>query len=221
MAAQDVEHVQHQIAKIAGVQLPQPLLIAGIERRAAAIGIGLVFHRIEIGRIEPAVLPAVDQPGKLACGPALLVELRLGDQRLEHPQLIVGVDDGEIVLEPHQFGMAAQHLGADRMEGAEPRQALCCRAEMVRDALAHFLGRLVGEGDAQDLRGVGAPGRDQMGKAGGECGGLAGASACQHQHRAFGRQHSGALRRVQPCGIGRHRIGRCGGGGQVAAHGLT
>ena len=217
---QDGQHVQHQIAEIAGVQLLKALLIAGIEGGALAVGVGLVLGCIEIGWAEAAVLPAVDQPGQLARGPALIVKLGLGDQLLQQAQLIVGVDDGVIVLQPDELGMAAQHLGADRVEGAEPRQALGRRAQVVRHALAHLARGLVGEGDAQNLRRVGAARRHQMRKPGGERRGLPCASAREHQHRALCRKHGGALRRVQPRGIGRHRLGGSGGGGQGLAHRL-
>ncbi len=63
MRAEDVEHVQHQIAEIAGVERLQPVLIQLVELLSAAIGIAFVLYRIEIARVEPAVLPAVDQPG--------------------------------------------------------------------------------------------------------------------------------------------------------------
>ncbi len=58
-----------------------------------AVGIGLVLDRIEVRGIEAAVLPAVDQPGKLPRGPALLVEILGLDQLLEQAQLIIGVHD--------------------------------------------------------------------------------------------------------------------------------
>ena len=41
-----------------------------------------------------------------------------------------------------------------------------------------------------------------MGEAGGQRGGLAGAGAGEDQHRAFGRQHGLALRRVEAGEIG-------------------
>ena len=44
--------------------------------------------------------------------------------------------------------------------------------------------------------------RDQMGEAGGQRGGLAGAGAGKHQHWSFGGQHRFALRRVQAVQIG-------------------
>ena len=45
-------------------------------------------------------------------------------------------------------------------------------------------------------------GGDQMGEAGGQRGGLAGAGAGEDEHRPFGRQHRLALRRVQALQIG-------------------
>ena len=65
---------------------------------------------IEIGGGEPAVLPLVDEPGELARRPAFLVEPLGLDQLLEHAELIVGVEDGEIALEADEFGVAAKHL---------------------------------------------------------------------------------------------------------------
>ena len=70
------------------------------------------------------------------------------------------------------------------------------------DALLHLARRLVGEGDGEDLARPGLAGGDQVGEAGGQRGGLAGAGAGQHQHRALGRQHRLALRRVEAGEIG-------------------
>ncbi len=102
--------------------------------------------------------------------------------------------------------MAAQHLGADRMESAEPRHALDRIADDAADAFAHLARRLVGEGDREDLGRPGAAGGDEMGEAGGQRRGLAGAGAGEDQHRAFGGQHGLALRGVEAAeiaGLGR------------------
>ena len=218
MVTQDVEHMQHQVAEIAGVQFLQPRLIASIKRRTLAIGVSLVLDRIEVNRIEPSVLPAIDQPRQLARGPALFIKISLRDQLFEQPDLIIGVDDGVIALQPRQFGMAAQHLGADRMEGAQPRDAFRTGAKVVRHPFMHFARGLVGECDAQDLRRVSPPGRHQMRQPRGQRCRFARPRTCQHQHRAFGRQHGGALRRVQLCGVGRNSIARRRGGGQGVGH---
>ena len=74
--------------------------------------------------------------------------------------------------------------------------------ESLRDALVHLARGLVGEGDGEDLARPGFAGRDQMGEPRGQCGGLAGAGAGEHEHRAFGRQYGLALRRVQALQIG-------------------
>src|SRR3546814_8413335 len=75
---------------------------------------------VDIGGGEPLVLPLIDQPGELAGGEALFVEIGGGDELLQQAKLIVGVEDREIAVEPDQLGVAAEHLRADRVEGAEP-----------------------------------------------------------------------------------------------------
>ena len=92
--------------------------------------------------------------------------------------------------------MAAQHAGAQRVEGAEP-QPLGGAAEHGGDALAHLAGGLVGEGDGQHLAGKGAAGQQDMGEAGGQHAGLAGAGAGQHQQRAVHGLDGFALLGVQ------------------------
>ena len=197
LGAEDVQHVQQQVAEVAGVERLQPRLVERVELGAAAVGVGLVLDRIDLIGSPAAVLPAVDQPGELARRPALLVELGGGDQLLEQAQLVVGIDDRVVRLQPDQLGVAAQHLGRDRVEGAEPRHALDRAARQRADPLAHFARGLVGEGDAEDLARPGLLRRDEISEAGGQRGGLAGAGAGQHQHRPLGGQHGLALRRVQ------------------------
>jgi hypothetical protein len=93
----------------------------------------------------------------MARRPALVVDVLGLDQLLEQPLLVVGVDDREVGFQAHQFGMAAQDLGADRVEGAEPAHALDLRAEHDADPVAHLARGLVGEGDGQDLPRAGRP----------------------------------------------------------------
>ncbi len=103
--------------------------------------------------------------------------------------------------------MAAQHARADRMEGAEPGHALHRLADQPADPLPHLARRLVGEGDGEDLRRPGTARVDEMGEAGGERRGLAGAGAGEDEHRPFGGQHRVALRRVEAGEIGRILVG--------------
>ena len=55
------QHVQQQVAEVAGVQGLQPLLVCGVELGAAAGGEGLGFAGVDLRRGPAAVLPAVDQ----------------------------------------------------------------------------------------------------------------------------------------------------------------
>ena len=116
--------------------------------------------------------------------------------------------------------MAAQHLGADGMEGAQPLHALDHAADQGADALLHLARRLVGEGDAQDLPRPGAAGGQDMGQAGGQHPGLAGARAGQHQHRAVHRLHRLALFLVQAGEIGRFARNRRGGSARSLEGGI-
>ena len=72
---------------------------------------------------------------------------------LHEADLVVGVEDGEVRLQADQLGVAAQDLGADGVEGAEPGHALGGAADQRADALLHLARGLVGEGHGQDLRG--------------------------------------------------------------------
>ena len=96
---------------------------------------------------------------------------------LQEPDLVVGVENGEIGFQPDQFRMAAQDARADRMKGAEPRHALDRLADHLADALLHLARRLVGEGDREDFRRPGAAKAENMRDARGQNARLAGAGA--------------------------------------------
>ena len=220
VGAKDAQHVEQQVAKIAGVQGLQALLILRIELGAATGREGFGFSGVDLLGSPAAILPAVDEAGELTRGPALLVEAGGLDQLLQDAQLIVGVEDREVGVEADELGVAAQHARGDGMEGPEPRHALERSAGQSADALAHFAGGFIGEGDGEDLAWPGAASRDQMREPGGQRGGLAGAGASKNEDGPLGRQHGLALGRVEPLDIGRiggHRrqfrhLGQVGGG---------
>ena len=221
-------HLQQEIAEIGGVEDFQPLLKRPVEFQPLAVGEHRGFAGRHLVGGQPAVLPAVDQHRQHARRPALLVDV-LGFQKLlEQPDLVVDVEDGEVGLEPHQLGMAAQDFHADGVEGAEPRHALDHVADDLADAVLHLARRLVGEGDGENFTRAGAAGGEDMGDAHREHAGLAGAGAGQHQHRAvealdrqplFGIEpgqirrgrRRGAGARGNAAGVGRRRVARFAG----------
>ncbi len=177
-------------------------LIGGVELAALAEGEGGGLARRHMGGIEAAVLPAVDLGGELARRPALLVDVGCLDDLLHQAQLVVDAEDGEVGFEADELGVAAQHLGADRVEGAEPGHALGDRADERADPLLHLARRLVGEGDGEDVERPRLRGRDQVGDAGRQHPGLAGAGAGKHEHRALRRLDRLALLGVEAGKIG-------------------
>ena len=203
MGLEHDQHVEQQVAEIAGVERFEAGLIGGVEFLAAAIGVEFGFSGIEVGRSQPLVLPTVDQSGERTGGPAFFVKIGGRDELFEQAELVVGVEDGEVRLQADQFGVAAQHLGADRVEGAEPGHPLHHVTHQPPDALAHFAGGLVGEGDAQDFARPCLSREEQVGEARGEGGGLARARACEDEDGAVGGQHRLALGGVQAAQIGR------------------
>ena len=194
----DPQRLEQQVAEVGGVQRAQPLLIGGVKFLAAPVGELPPVGVGNVGGREAAVLPMVDQPGQLPRRPALLVDVLGDDDLLHQADLVVGVEDGEIGLEVGQLGVAAKHFRADRMKGAEPLHPLDHAADEVADAVLHLPRRLVGEGDAEDLPGLGLAGGEEMGDAGGQHARLAGPGAGEHQHRPFGRLDRRPLLRVQP-----------------------
>jgi hypothetical protein len=191
--------------------------IAGKALRPA-VAIGRAFAGGHLVRRQAAVLPAVDMGGKLAGGPALFVDAFGLDELFQQADLVVGVEDGEVGLQAHQLGVAAQDFYADGVEGAKPGHALDHAADEPADALLHFARGLVGEGDGEDFARPRLALGEDVGKPGGEHAGLAGAGTCQHQQRAVERFNGGALFRVERAQVWRRS--RCGGTRGDAGAGL-
>ena len=203
--------MQQQVTEIARVQREQSRLILRVQLGPPTICEPLTFTRVDVLRHQPLVLPLVDQPAKRARGEPLLVDIGGDDELLHHAQLIVGVEDREVGLQPDQFGMAAQHLRADCVEGAEPRHAFNVVADNPPHPLTHFARRLVREGDAQDFGRIGFACVEEVCEPRRQCRGLPSARTRQHEHRPIGGQHRLTLRRVQSAQVGRFVDNRMGG----------
>ena len=153
-------------------------------------------------RVETPVLPPVDQTRERPRRPSFLVQILGLQDLLEQPQLVVRIEDGEIRPEADKLGMHAQDLGADRMEGAEPRHRLFGAGER-RHPLTHLAGGLVGERDRQNFVRASPPRGDQICDARGQDAGLADARAGENENRPVQRLDGPALLFVQPFEEGR------------------
>ncbi len=201
LGGEERQVVQQQIAEIAGVQRGQTLLIGAVELEGHALGIIALLARPHLVGRQAAILPALDHAQHGAGRPFLLVDI-LGDQKLlQQPDLVVGIEDGEIGLEADDLGMAAQQSGGQRMEGAEP-PALHRPVDEGGDAVLHLARRLVGEGDAEKFARPRPARHQDMRQARGQHPRLAGAGTGQHQHRPLGRLDRGALQFIERIEIG-------------------
>ena len=206
---EDLDRVHQQVAEIGRVQLAEPLLVRLVEQAALAVAEGAgVTLGYAVGR-QRLVLPAIHEVGEGARRPALVIEVLGLDELLDEPDLVVGVEDGEIRLQPHKLGVAAQDAHADGVEGAKPRHAFDFLADQHADARLHLARGLVGEGLGEDLGGVGAPGRQDMGDPRRQHARLAGSGTGQHQYGPFRRFHGCALLWIEPGHIGRFLRGGC------------
>ena len=102
-------------------------------------------------------------------GEAGLVAGDLLHHVLDRAEAVGLVVDGESRIDAHELGVIAQQPGAEAVEGAHPDLRA---GHQGLDALPHLAGRLVGEGDGQDVLGrdarveqVGDPPRDDAGLA--------------------------------------------------------
>ena len=144
----------------------------------------------------------VDHAGQHARGPALVVDVLGRQDLLEQSYLVVDIEDGEVGLQAHEFGMAAQNLHADGVEGAEPGHTLDHLTDHVADALLHLARGFVGEGHCKDFGWACAAGREDVRDAGGQHACLAGAGAREHEDRTVERFHRAALLGVEIGEIG-------------------
>lgn len=189
--------MQQQIAEIAGIQRLQAVLVGDVEFAALAVGKGTSVTFRDLGGIEALVLPAVDHLGELLGRPALVVETLGLDDLLDQAHDIIGIENGEVGGEADEFGMPAQKLHADGVEGAEPGHAFDRTADQMADTLLHLARGLVGEGHRENLARKGLSRCQDVGNTGGENAGLAGAGACENEDRTIDGFDGFALFRVQ------------------------
>ena len=123
VAAEDADRMHQKVAEIAGVQRFQAVLIGGVKFAALAIGESAAVTLRNVQRRQALVFPAVDHAGELLRRPALVVQPFGLNELLDQPHHVIGIENGEVRFQADEFGMAAQKLDADGVEGADPHMA--------------------------------------------------------------------------------------------------
>src|SRR3954469_2412693 len=144
---------------------------------------------------------------------ALRVALELLEALLYEPDLVGLVVDGEVRAVAEPLRLAPKNPAAGRMEGEDP-EPLPGPAEETLQAFPHLTGRLVREGDGEDLIRFRTDRVDEMGDAVGEDARLARARPGNDEQRPFRRQNRLPLSGIQVCEV---LLGRGDGHGSMLA----
>jgi hypothetical protein len=127
-----------------------------------------------------------------------LVSMRLRlHHLLQQPELVVGVEDGEVGLDSPTSSACRRSIRAHSAWNVPSQSPSSRLAEDRGDPLAHLARGFVGEGDRQDLARKSLFTQQDMGEPRGQHAGLAGAGAGQHQQRTVDGFHRLALFGVQ------------------------
>ncbi len=185
---QDLHRQTDQVIEVDGVERGQAQLVALVDAGrfllavAARGGHRLFGRQAGVLRARHQVLHVLDVVG---LGP--------GHQVLDLRSGIIGIEDREAALQADGGVFDLQELQAQRMEGADGHLVGILLAQALGHTLAHFLGRLVGEGDRCDTAGRVATTADQVGDLLHDHARLAAARTGQHQQGAFDMEDGGGL----------------------------
>ncbi len=211
-----LEGLDQEVVEVHGVGALEAALQHVVDAGRRAVDGRLRVGLQLLGRDE-AVLGLRDLRADRGQRALLLVDVEVAHDVLHEALRVVVVVDREVGLVAQKLAVLAQHAHAHGVEGADPHAAGASRQE-VAQTLAHLGGRLVGEGDRQDLPGAHALVVDHVRDAVGEHARLARARAREHEQRplgALGRLALGGVegRKIDDRSRAGYRDGRRGCGG--------
>ena len=205
VAQQDVG-LQQQVVEVHRAVVLAALAVEVVEvaefghlRLAVLGGVGGVG---QVGpRGDELVLGQRDARGHRGGLVAVVGEVQLADEALEQVAAVRRVVDGERLGEADALGVFTQDAREDRVEGPHADVARALARHHLRDAVAHLLGGLVGEGERQDV-----PRFDPLfyhvGDARGEHARLARARSGDDERGGVVVDHGGILGGVEPLEYG-------------------
>ena len=189
-----------QVVEIHRVERGKPRLVARIEFGRFLFARGLRRRQRFLWR-QSGVLGARDQ----VLGRFQRVVLGARHQVLDLRIAVVGIEDREATFQAHRGMLDLQEFQPQCMERAQGQALGRVALQALAQALAHFLGGLVGEGDRRDALGRYPSRSDQMGDFLDDDPGLAAAGARQDQQGAIAVQDRVTLGLVE----GVHAGSRC------------
>ena len=145
--AQPLEEEVVEVERIEALQLGG-IATGKASDKALVMGDRTVLHLLGG---ETVVLGAADGAKDKArlrlagCGQVVLFQ-----ESLDHARLVIGVIDGESLGQSDRFAVAAQHAGAEAVEGAH-RHVACRLADHLVQSISHLGGGLVREGHRENL----------------------------------------------------------------------
>ena len=151
-----------------------------------------------IGNLLPRVLGEaenIEENVRLRETGRLGVELTLADDGVHDFFLILPVHDRETPLPTQLGGVATENLVSDGVKSAAP-DVLCLVGDELFDALQHLPGRLVREGEEEDIFRCN-PVVEKVGDAVGQCPRFAASGSGNDERRAGRCRHGGELSIIQ------------------------
>ena len=174
--------MQQEIVEVDGVRLQQAFLVLGID--AGDDRLQVISDRVaeaacnRFGGVQVVLLVA-DAGGDQSRRERDRVDVLIVENLLDELLLIAGVENRVVRLQPDGGRPAAQQPGAEPVKGADPE---AFSGQQAPNALGHFVGRFVGEGDRQNVPGIDSA-IDHSGDAVRDHPGLAGTRAGKNQQR--------------------------------------
>ena len=149
--AEQVDRLADEVVEVEGVGAREALRILAKDLDEHALGGVAEVRSPRVGlHVLQLVLELGDASGGRAHGEPQGVGVEVLDDPLEERPAVGRVVDGEALREPEILGFASQDSHARGVEGGDPH-ALGGLADDLVHAFAHLRGRLVREGDREDL----------------------------------------------------------------------
>ncbi len=182
--AEQLLNVQQQVVEVDGVGLEQELLVPRVDSSDDFLKV--VPHAVCVVGYERFggllfIFCSGDGSGDASGRKVDGVEVEFIEDGADDLFLVGGIQDGVVVLESDELGVFSEQPGTEAVKGTDGNRAA---SGQPLDPIGHFLSRLVGEGDGEDLLWIDAT-FDQPSHPPGDDSGLTRPGSGEDEHRAF------------------------------------